>query len=80
MSYGLPVVVSNTSGNADIVKKAGNGLIVDTKETESIGSSIMGLLENKDEMEKFSHKSIISISAAYNIDNCLEQTTQILAL
>lgn len=80
MSYGLPVVVSNTSGNADIVKKAGNGLIIDTKESELIGSSIMGLLENKDEMEKFSHKSIISISATYNIDNCLEQTTQILAL
>jgi glycosyltransferase involved in cell wall biosynthesis len=80
MSYGLPVVVSNTSGNADVVKRAGNGLIVDTKATELIGSSIQSLLEDKKLMQELSSKSLRSIKDYYNIEICLEKTTQTLAV
>ena len=80
MSNGLPVGVSNTSGNKDVVKKAGNGLIVDTKSTELIGSSIQDLLENKRLRQKFSSNSLTSIKNFYDIEICLEKTTQTLAV
>jgi glycosyltransferase involved in cell wall biosynthesis len=79
MSFGLPVVVSNSSGNAEVVKKSGNGIIVDPRAIGQLGLAILGLLEKNDEMEKFSDKSVASIHEFYNIDICLEKTTQTLA-
>lgn len=79
MSFGLPVVVSNTSGNAEVVKKSENGIIVDPRAQDELGAAILGLLDKNYEIEKFSSKSVTSIKEFYNIEICLDKTTQTLA-
>jgi glycosyltransferase involved in cell wall biosynthesis len=78
MSFGLPVVVSNSSGNTDVVKKSGNGIIVDPRTKGQLGIAVLGLLNKNNEMERFSDKSINSIKEFYDLDTCLEKTLQTL--
>jgi glycosyltransferase involved in cell wall biosynthesis len=40
MSFGLPVVVSNTSGNASVISKSNNGKIVDPKSRHEVGPAL----------------------------------------
>lgn len=78
MSFGLPVVVSNSSGNAEVVRQSANGFIVDPRANGQLGSIILGLLEKEEDMKKFSQKSLDGVNKFYNIEACLKKTTQTL--
>lgn len=78
MAFGLPVVVSNSSGNAEVVKKSANGFIIDPRAKGQLGSTILGLLEKSEDIKKFSENSLDSIKKFYNIEVCLKKTTQTL--
>lgn len=79
MSFGLPVVVSNSSGNADVVKKSKNGIIVDPRTHGQLGLAILGLLKNISRIDKLSKKSSDSIRNFYSIEKCLEKTLETLS-
>jgi len=74
MSFGLPVIVSNTSGNASVVSNSNNGKIVDPKSCNEVGAALSRLLSDKDKLDYFSHNSRASVEKSYSLDFCLEQT------
>lgn len=74
MSFGLPVVVSNTAGNASVVSKSNNGKLVDPKSRNEVGAALSSLLSDKDKLDSFSHNSRVSVEKSYSINVCLEKT------
>ena len=74
MSFGLPVVVSNTSGNASVVSKSSNGITIDPKLNNEVGISILKLLRDTEKLKSYSEKSRESSENSYSIEVCLERT------
>ena len=74
MSFGLPVVVSNTSGNSSVVSKSKNGLIVNSKSSQEVGAALLSLLSDKDKLNSFSQNSRLSVEESFSINVCLEKT------
>lgn len=74
MSFGLPVVVSNTSGNANVILNSKNGIIVNPKLSHEVGATLSSLLSDKVNLNSFSHNSRASVEKSYSISVCLDQT------
>lgn len=74
MSFGLPVVVSSTSGNASVISNSKNGKIVNPKSCNEVGATLSSLLSDKDELISFSRNSRASVEKFYSISVCLENT------
>lgn len=71
MSYGCPVITSNTSSLPEVVGKA--GILVDPKNTEELAKAMLTLLGDKIKRDKFSN---IGLKQADNFSN----NTQIVEL
>ena len=56
-SCGLPIITTKVPGCKEICVDNYNGLLVETKNAESISKAIMYLLDNKDKREIFSKNS-----------------------
>lgn len=58
MALGLPVVVSNCSGNNDLIENNKNGLLFPVKDHKALANKIISLLENQTLREKFGQEAL----------------------
>lgn len=63
---GLPVVVTNVGGCAEVVHAVGNGLVVDTLEPKGLASAMRRLIDSESQRAFFSHNAL-TYSATYEL-------------
>ena len=57
MATGLPCIASNIGGNKDLIKHNVNGLLFDSGDVKGLAASIIRLLRNKEDSERFGSKA-----------------------
>ncbi len=57
MACNTPIIASNVSGNAELIRNNENGLLIDPNDTQLVIKSIIDLLSNKEKCSKFVAKS-----------------------
>ena len=74
MACGMPAIIMNTGGAANIIK--GNGFILDTLTTEILREKINYFVKNKEEITKMGKKSR-DIAESYSWENTANQYLKI---
>ncbi len=57
MSFGLPVIASNCSGNTDLIQHGVNGLLFQSTDVDGLVSSMQQLLDNPDQCNKLANNA-----------------------
>lgn len=68
MASGLPIIVTENVGAADIVNSEENGFVVPIKDSRAISEKLLNLYENQNQREDMKRKSI-SAANKYSWDN-----------
>ncbi|TWT21092.1 glycosyltransferase family 4 protein [Luteimonas marina] len=63
---GLPVVVTNVGGCAEVVHRVGNGLVVDTSIAKDLAAAMRRLIASESQRSFFSHNAL-NYSASYEL-------------
>ncbi|ELP5183050.1 glycosyltransferase family 4 protein [Clostridium perfringens] len=78
MECGLPVVSFENSGPKEIINKNNiNGILVKKEDFESLAEKIINLIENKNDISKFSNESI-KRARDYSLDNIVKIWNEVL--
>jgi colanic acid/amylovoran biosynthesis glycosyltransferase len=68
MSYGIPVISTNTGSINEVVDNNQNGFLVKDKSAQDIADRIINLIENKELWEQFSINAIEKIKNDYSVE------------
>jgi len=63
---GLPIVATNDGGPIEIVKRCGNGILVDPSDTQKIAAAIKSILTDPDTWSQFSKNGIVRVKHHYS--------------
>ena len=68
MSYGLPIVASDISGNDELVDST-NGILVDINDPNKLKVALKEIAENRDKLSIWSENSYKKISEIFNLES-----------
>lgn len=69
---GLPCIITNVGGCAEVIEKCGNGIISPPSTPKAIAKAISEMIENPEKFKKYSINAITN-SSYYSIDKAAEQ-------
>lgn len=78
MMFGLPVIVSDIPANTEVVTNGKDGLIVDVNNSQSLRSTIAGLLQNPELQYILGVNAKYKISEFYTLSKVLDETIKII--
>ena len=79
MACGLPSVVSNAKGNADVITNNLEGIVVDIKNQDNIVTAIQQLLARPEKMTSFGVAASRKIESDYLQINQINKVIKLLA-
>lgn len=77
MSCGLPVVATDIDGNREIVKDGINGLLVPSKDPNSLAYAIIKLIEDKDTSKRIGQRARQFIIENFSIEKNVKKTEEL---
>ncbi|MEZ8989591.1 glycosyltransferase [Vibrio breoganii] len=73
-SYGVPSIVSDTGGNAELVKNGVTGLVVPPGDPKSLADAIFKLYHNRDLCRDFGNAARERVINKFNVEQGVEET------
>ncbi len=77
ISYGTPIIASNTSGFPEIIETTKGGFLIDSKNTEELKKNLLKILVNKNLLNKIK-SNIKSATNYYSKDNYIKNYLSLL--
>ncbi|MFS1985439.1 glycosyltransferase [Vibrio breoganii] len=76
-SYGIPAIVSDTGGNAELVADGDTGIVVPPSDAEALASAILKLYEDRELCKEFGRKAKERAINKFNVEQGVSKTLEI---
>jgi len=73
MAVGIPIIATNVTGINEIVINGINGILVKSKDSESLANAIIKLIYNKEEREYLALNAKKTVGEKFNLDKIVDE-------
>lgn len=78
MAAGLPLIVTDVGGNPEAVVHGVNGLVVPSKDANSLGAAILELVNNPEQIRNMGAESKKRAKEVFSLAACIEEYSKVL--
>ncbi len=76
-SYGVPSVVSDTGGNAELVEHGVTGLVVPPEDAKALADAILTLYQDRELCRSYGHAAKQRVASKFNVEQGVEATLRV---
>lgn len=77
MAAGLAVIGSDIGGIRDLIRHGDNGILVPRKDSRALSQAILGLLADREKMERFGRNAAVFIREDFSVQKMVEGTEEV---